>query len=167
MDLQNVVNQTARILGGPPVAGRDDVYSGAGVSAGGKSIKFAYSRLPELASLGEDGLVAIVFWDAARLAEGADAGDLTKMEHRIKVQLLLSMARSDMPKAMGILTPFVPAMFSAFAAKVTLNGAAMGGAFVRRFNGFLDYDHGCLYPGRIALEMELEATEEEAIAYSA
>lgn len=165
MNQQSILNETAKILGGTLL--REGVYSGVGaLSAGGKSIKFAYSLLPEASSLGEDGIVAVCFPDGYRKETG-DAGDLTKYVHRIRIQLLLSMHRSDLPKALSILQPFTPVVEAAFAAKVTLSGAANNGCWIEESPGFKDDQNGGLYPGRICLEFVLMAAEEEAVSYAA
>lgn len=163
MDAQAAVNATAKVLGGTLL--REGVYSGAGaLAANGVTIKFAYALLPEV--IGDDGVIAIVYPNGYRKETG-DAGDLTTYVHELRIQLLLSIARSTLPKAISILAPFAPVVEAAFAAKVLLAGAASGGSWLDRCEGFKDEQHGGLYPGRIALEFVLLAIQEEAVTYLA
>lgn len=164
MNIQAILDEIARTLGGTLI--RAGVYGGTGaLAAGGKTIKLAYSLLPEFASVGEDGLIAVVFWDGMTVdPEGPAAGDLTVYRHRMRIQLMLSAARSDLPKAMSILTPFVPVIRNAFAAKVRLGGVgAVANSVLEASEGIVP----AIYDGRLALDLTLSVDEKEAVAYAA
>ena len=163
MSVQNILNQTALIAGGTLI--REGVYGGAGaISAGGRSIKFSYSNLPEEGSLGEDGIVHVSAWGGLSVNPDGSGTDLTVMRHRVRMQLLLSMTRSELPKALSILTPFVEAYRDAFAAKLTLNGAAS----VALISEILDpMSTDPLYQNRIGIEFVLMVTEKMSLAWAA
>lgn len=164
MSIQAILDEIARTLGGTLV--RAGVYSGVGaLSAGGKAIKFAYSRLPELASVGEDGLIAIVWWDGMTVdPDGPAAGDLTVYRHSVRIQLMLTLSRGDLPTAIGILTPFVPVIRDAFAAKIRLGGAgAVQSSAIESSRGIVD----ALYERRVALDLTMTVEEKEPVAWAA
>ncbi len=163
MSVQNILNQTALIAGGTLI--REGVYGGAGaISAGGRSVKFSYAILPEEGSLGEDGIVHVSAWGGLSVNPDGSGTDLTVMRHRVRMQLLLSMTRSELPKALSILTPFVEAYRDAFAAKLTLNGAAS----VALISEILDpMSTDPLYQNRIGIEFVLMVTEKMSLAYAA
>lgn len=165
MSIQNILNQTALIAAGPLLnAAIPGVYGGAGITAGGKTVKFGYSLLPEDGALSEDGLVHVSAWGGTVVNPSGSGSDLTVMQHRVRMQLLLSLARSRLPVALGILTPFVEAYRDAFAAKVLLNGAATGSRFLEILDPVAADP---LYPGRIAIEFVLEVTEKVSLTYAA
>ena len=86
------------------------------------------------------------------------------MRHRVRMQLLLSMMRSELPKALSILTPFVEAYRDAYAAKLTLNGAAS----IALISEILDpMSTDPLYQNRIGIEFVLMVTEKMSLQYAA
>lgn len=161
-DPQLILDRIALKVGGGPTGGDiPGLYRGAGGIAG---VKSCWSRLPDSGTFGEDGVMAAVFLGRARRALG-DAGDLTFWKHDVRLQLLLSIARSGLPKAIGLLTPFVPLVVSAFDTGETyLGGTANAGALIREVIGPRDAD--ALYEGRVALEFVFDVQEESAVAYA-
>lgn len=160
-DVQGILDQSALIAGGTLI--RAGVYGGAGALAvGGKTVKVAYSLLPEPTSVGDDGLIHVSWWDGFEAdPEGEAAGDLTTFLHRIRMQLMVALKRSDLPKAIAILTPFVDTYVDAFAAKLGLNGKVRWSK-LKSSPGLVD----AIYPDRMALEFLLLAKEKEALAYA-
>lgn len=161
-DPQGILDEVAKIAAGASATTRPGAYLGTGtaIAAGGRAIKVAYSRLPEPDSVGEDGLVHVAWWDGCDVdPESEAAGDLTTFLHRIRVQLMISAQRADLPNVYGLLTPFWGAYVSAFAAKIGLNGKATWSE-LKSSAGIVD----AIYPHRLALEMLLLAKEKEAIA---
>lgn len=156
MPIQAILDATANIAGGALL--RTGIYKGAGGIAG---VKIAYSLPPEEQSLAEDGPTHVSFFDGFPPVELA-AGDLTVFRHRIRMQLMLAVGRSELPKAYSILTPFVELYRDAFAAKLKLNGTASASIF-DSCPGIVD----AIYPNRIALEMVLIAVEKVSVAYAA
>lgn len=162
MSLQAVLDATALIAAGPLLGTVAGIYGGAGITAGGQTVRFGYSLLPEDGSLSEDGLVHVSCWGGTTVSPSGS--DLTVFTHRIRMQLLLSMARSQLPKALSILTPFIEAYRDAFALKVKLNGACASS----KFTEILDpVSADPLYPGRIGIEFVLEVTEKVSVSYVA
>ena len=157
MNLQAILDATAAIAGGAAVAGRAGAYKGTGGITG---VKIAFSLVPEIADLTEDGPAHVSWWDGVERTGGA--GDLTVYTHTIKMQLCLSLGRSNLPKAISILTPFVPLYFAAFAAKVKLNSTCSV-ATLDRSPGIVE----SIYPDRLALEWSMTAVEKEAVTYVA
>jgi hypothetical protein len=160
LNLQLARDEVAHALGGTQI--RTGVYGGAGaVSAGGKSIKFAYGRVIEPGSLGEDGVCAIVMFAGAEILGGA--GDLMVYTHRLRIHLVLSVLRSMLHEADAILTPFIPAIRDALAAKVKLNGAAD----VSELESISEIGDSSFYPDRLAIDFTLRVTQKEAVAFAA
>lgn len=162
MNPQAVFDRVAKIIGGGPTAGdRVGLFRGAGGIAG---VKAAWSVPPDSGTLGQDGIFAVVFAGSSNLTLG-DSGDLTFYKHDVRIQLLLSMARSDIAKAHALLTPFVPLFFTTFhQGNTLLAGTANAGALIRRV--VYPIDTTPLYADRLALEFEMEASEEEAVVYA-
>jgi hypothetical protein len=159
LNVQLARDEIAHVLGGTQV--RAGVYAGAGaLSAGGKSIKFAYGRVIEPGSLGEDGVCAIVMFGGTSVLEGG--GDLSVYTHRLPVELVLSVARSMLHEADAILTPFIPVIRNAFAGKVKLNAAA-DACELESISEIKD----SIYRDRLAIEFVLRVTQKEAVAYAA
>lgn len=159
MNPQAILDATANIAGGA-VTSRPGVYKGAGGIAG---VRIAFSRPQEANNIAEDGPMHVSFWDGLEIdPDGTAAGDQTVFKHTIRMQLSIAPGRSELPKAYGILTPFVPLYVAAFAAKVKLNSTCSV-ALLRRSPGIVE----SIYPDRIALEWILEATEKEAVTYVA
>lgn len=154
MNIQAILDATALIAGGTLL--RPGVYKGAGGIAG---VKIAYSLPPEQNDLSEDGPAHVSFWDGMEVGEGA--GDLTVYRHRIRMQLMLAIGRSNTPKAYSLLTPFVPLYRDAFAARLKLNSTCAVSNLVSS-PGIVE----AIYPDRLALELVLTATEKEAVTYS-
>ena len=156
MNIQNILDQTALIVGGGPTVGDPaGMYRGAGaISDGGSyAVKVAYSRPPNVESLANDGLSHLSFWDGMTTTY---LGNLIRHEHRIRMQLKISEGRGPLAKLQGILTGFVQPYITAFSAKVKLNGAATVSYF-EGSPGIVD----AIYPDRIALELVLIAVEKE------
>lgn len=163
MSLQNCLDQTALIAGG--ALKYVGIYQGAGaITAGGKSVKVGYSLLPEDGSLSEDGISHVSAWGGTVFDPSGGGSDLTVERHRVRMQVLLSMARSQLPVALSILTPFVEAYRDAFAAKVTLNGACASSRIAEVLDPIAAQP---LYPNRIAIEVVLEITEKVNVVYLA
>lgn len=163
-DVQGILNETAKIVAGASAESSPGAYRGTGtaITAGGRAVKVAYSRLPEPTSLGEDGLVHVGWWDGFEVdVEGEAAGDLTTFLHRVRMQLMIALKRSDLPLAIGLLTPFVDAYVDTFAAKLGLNGKAKWSK-LKSSPGIVD----AIYPDRIAVEFLLLVKEKEALAYA-
>lgn len=154
MNIQAILDATALIAGGALL--RQGVYRGAGGIAG---VKVAYSLPPDEPDLSEDGPAHVSFWDGMEVEP--NAGDLTIYRHRIRMQLMLAIGRSNIPRTYSLLTPFVVLYRDAFAAKLKLNGACS----VSRLDsspGVVD----AIYPDRLALELVLTAVEKEAVTYA-
>lgn len=161
-DPQLILDRIALRVGGGPTAGDiAGLYRGAGGIAG---VKACRSRPPDANTFGEDGVMGVVFLSGSRRALG-DAGDLTFWKHDVRLQLLLSIARSELAKAIGLLTPFVPLIVNRFDTTETLlGGTANAGALIRSVIGPRDADP--LYEGRVATEFVFEVTEEAAVTYA-
>jgi hypothetical protein len=146
LNIQAARDEVAHILGGTLI--RAGVYGGVGaLSAGGKTIKFAYGRTFEPGSLGEDGVCAIVFYAGTPQITGS-SGALVAYEHRLRIHLVLSVARSVLHEADAILTPFIPVIRNAFAAKLLLNGTADNTVLES-----VSEIHDSPYPNRLAIDL--------------
>lgn len=157
--MQLARDEIAHVLGGTLL--RTGVYAGTGaLSAGGKTIKFAYGRMIEPASLGEDGVCAVVMFDGTQVVQGG--GDLAVYTHRLRIELVLSVARSMLHEADAFLTPFIGVIRDAFAAKVKLNGAADAVELES-----ISEVKPSVYPNRLALDFTLRVTQKEAVAFAA
>lgn len=161
-DPQLILDRIALRVGGGPTGGDlPGLYRGAGGIAG---VKACRSRPPDAGTFGEDGVMGVVFLGSARRTMG-DAGDLTFWKHDVRLQLLLSIARSDLAIAIGKLQPFVPLVVNRFDTEETLlGGTANAGALIREVIGPRDADP--LYEGRVALEFVFDVTEEAAVTYA-
>lgn len=158
MNPQAILDATAFIAGGT-VTSRTGVYKGSGGIAG---VKIAFSLPPEAGGFGEDGPSHLSYWDHMRInPDGSANGDLTVFQHTIKMELSVSLLRSELPKAYGILAPFIPLYVAAFAAKAKLNATCS----IALLSDAQIVDS--IYPDRIALDWTLVATEKEAISYVA
>lgn len=164
-ELQPLLDQCAKIIGGGPTGGdRAGLYRGAGGIAG---VKAAYSTPPDLGSLAVDGVFCICVHRGTETVTG-DAGDLTTYRHRLGLQLLVALGRSDALAAHRILSPFVDALYDTFKSKTHLNDGvnnlATAGCFLK---GVLGIDQTTpLAPDRFAIEGELVAEVEKSITYS-
>jgi hypothetical protein len=142
----------------------------AALAAGGQRIKFARSLLVDEGALGDDGLQHVSAWGGTVFAVDAGGGDLTVLRHTIRMQLLLSLARSTLPIALGILTPFVEAYRDLFAAHIKLTDSAGANPVCAssRIVQILDpISANALYLNRACLEVVLEVTEKVALPYTA
>jgi len=164
LSADTILDQCALIVGGTYI--RDGVYGGAGaLAAGGRSVKFSFSRMPDDGSLGEDGIVAVAAWGSTEInPDGIAAGDLTVIQRQIRLQLLLSMTRSELPKALSILTPFEDALIDVFAGKLTLNGTVAVSS-IQSIAGPLDAEP--LYQNRMAIEARIKTVVKRSLAYAA
>lgn len=150
--LQNLLDQIALICGGAAVAGRPGVYSGAGRIDG---VEFAYSR----GSAVIDKLPAAV----ALLGRGDQVppdGDVEEWRHTVRVWLLIGQSQESNEVASALAAAFVDRLRERFDAKVTLNGAADGGAWLASYEPKTLNYQGKQYFG---VEFLLRATEEESV----
>lgn len=161
MNRQPILDKIALIAGGGPTAGDlPGIYRGAGgiVTADGKRVAVAYSSLRAVPDVQNDDFVHVAVVDETLL--GGGASDLTTFTHRIRMQLLVSVSRSDMRTATRLLEAFVPAYFAAFTS-VHLGGTGtVANAGIVNVRGPFGVEP--LYPERHALEFILEATEKES-----
>jgi hypothetical protein len=156
MNRQPILDAIALIAGGGPTAGDPTgIYRGAGgiVTADGKRVAVAYSSLRAVPDVQNDDFVHVCTVDETVL--GGGASDLTTWTHRIRMQLLVSVSRSDMRTATRLLEAFVPAYFNAYTS-VGLGGVIASGGIVS-VRGPIGVEP--LYPERHALEFIYEATE--------
>lgn len=166
MNALDVLRETAKMVGGTLINADRGVYGGVGaIAAGGRVVSRAFAYLPEPDDLVNDDLVHVSWLDAWEQKTG-DAGDFTQHEYRVRMQLMVRDDRGDLPHAIALLTPFLPAYFERFtqvAGATILNGKAPGGVRFQRSDPlFTD----AIYPGRTALDFALIAREEEAVAYA-
>jgi hypothetical protein len=161
-DTQLVLDRIALRVGGGPTGGdMPGLYRGAGGIAG---VKACFSKLPDAGSFAQDGVLGVVFVGRSQRTLG-DAGDLTFWKHDIRLQLLLSIARSDLALAIAKLQPFVPLVVTRFDTEETvLGGTANAGSLIREVIGPRDAQP--LYEGRVALEFVFDAQEEAAVTYA-
>ena len=168
MTVQAVLDRTALLAGGTLI--RAGVYGGAGaLSAGGQTIKFARSLLVDEGNLGDDGLQHVSAWGGTVVDPAGGAGDMPMYRHTIRMQVLLSMGRAQLPIALGILTPFVEAYRDLFAAHTKLSDPAGLNAIcaTSRIDRILDpISANPLYLNRIAIEIVLEVTEKIPVVYA-
>lgn len=151
MNVQQILDATALIAGG--ALARPGVYKGVGGIAG---VKVAYSDPPESKSLGDDGLVHVSFWDGH--TKLPPAGDLAVYTHRIRMQLMLSAGRSDLPTAYRLLTPMASLYETAFNANIQLKGTCSS-SYIESSPGIVE----AIYPNRLAIEFILSVTRKEAV----
>lgn len=159
MNRQPILDAIALIAGGGPTAGdQSGIYRGAGgiTTADGKKIAVAYSSLRAVSEVQNDDFVHVCTVDETFVGGGAT--DLTTWTHRIRMQVLVSVSRSDMRTATRLLEAFVPAYFTAFNS-VSLTGTAAS-AGIASVRGPIGVEP--LYPERHALEFILEAVEKGA-----
>jgi len=157
MNIQAALDQTALIAGGALL--RTGIYKGAGGISG---VKIAYSLPPENSTLVEEGPAHISFWDGVDVdPDGVRAGDLTVFRNLIRMQLCVAIGPSELPKAISLLTPFVPLYIAAFGGKVSLNGTCAS-CRIDSSAGIIE----SIYPDRIALEFKLLTTIKEAVPYA-
>lgn len=150
--LQNLLDQIALICGGAAVAGRPGVYSGAGRIEG---IEFAYSR----ASAVIDKLPAAV----ALLGRGDQTppdGNEEEWRHALRVWALIGQSQESNEVASALAATFVDRFRERFDTKVTLNGAADGGAWLMSYELKTLTYQGAVYFG---VEFLLRAIEEESV----
>ena len=161
MNRQAILDNVALIAGGAATA-TAGIYSGAGkiTTADGKSVAVAYSSLRAVPDLQVDDFVHVCLVDETIKSGSA----FTVWTHRIRMQLLVSVSRSDLRTATRLLEAFVPAYFDAFALKLTLNGTAAVSEIVN-VRGPIGVEP--LYPERHALEFVMEAVEKAGVAYAA
>lgn len=159
LDVQGARDEVAHVLGGTLL--RTGVYSGVGaLSAGGKTIKFAYGRTIDPQSLGEDGVCAIVFFGGTQILGGS--GNLYAYTHRLRAHLCVSVLRSNFHEADAILTPFIPVVRNALAAATQLNGKAD----TSELEGISDIVDS-MYKNRLAIDFVLRVTQKEAVTVAA
>lgn len=162
MNPQAVLDQIAFVAGGAAttVAG---VYNGAGkiTSSDGKTVTVAYSSLRGISEMQVSGFVFVCVIDETSRSRGSP---FTAYTHRIRAQLMVDAADSDMRTATRLLQAFVPAFYTAFSQKVKLNGTASNAEILSNRG---PYGVEPLYPGRHAIEFIFEATEKEGVAYAA
>jgi len=161
MNRQLILDNVALIAGGAATA-VPGIYNGAGriTTADGKAIAVAYSSLRAVPDVQVDDFVHVCL-----VEETAKSGSaFTVWTHRIRMQVMVSVSRSDLRTATRLLEAFIPAYFDAFALKLTLNGAAAV-ATITGVRGPFGVEP--LYPERHALEFILEATEKSGVAYAA
>lgn len=157
MNRQAVLDACALIAGGAATA-TAGVYNGAGriTTADGKSIAVAYSSLRAVPEVQVDDFVHVCTVDETVM--GGGGGDLGVWTHRIRMQVMVSVSRSDMRTATRLLEGFVPAYFTAFNT-VSLGGVASSST-ITSVRGPIGVEP--LYPERHALEFMLEAVEKGA-----
>ena len=157
MDLQAIMNATAQIAGG--VVLRPGVYRGAGGIAG---VKIAYSLYQEQQEIADDDLVHVSFWDRTEInpPDEASGPDQNVYRHHIRMQLMLSPGRSDLPKAHGRLMPLLPLYMTAFNVNNVKLLATCSSSRVLESPGIVE----AIYPDRIALEILLIVSEKEAVS---
>lgn len=156
MNRQPILDAIALIAGGTPTVGDlPGIYKGAGgiTTADGKKVAVAYSSLRAVGEMQADDFVHVCVVDETFV--GGGSSDLTVWTHRIRMQLLVSVSRSDMRTATRLLEAFVPAYFTAFNS-VSLTGTAASSGIVS-VRGPIGVEP--LYPERHALEFILEAVE--------
>lgn len=157
LNVQLARDEVAHVLGGTLV--RAGVYSGVGaLAAGGKTIKFAYGRVIEPGSLGEDGVCAVVMYGGTQVTGGG--GDLTVYTHALRIHLIVSVARSMLQEADAILTPFIGVIRDALAGKVKLNGAA-DSLTLDAVSEITD----SMYKDRLAIDFTLSVVQKEGVAF--
>ncbi len=168
MTVQAVLDRTALLVGGTFI--HAGAYGGVGaLVAGGQTVKFARSLLVDEGNLGDDGLQHVSCWGGTVVDPSGGAGDMPMYRHTIRMQLLLAMTRSQLPVALGILTPFVEAYRDLFAAHVKLSDPAGANPIVAtsRIDRVLDpITTNPLYLNRIGIEVVLEVTEKVPVSYS-
>jgi hypothetical protein len=157
MNRQPILDELARIAGGAATA-LPGVYSGAGriVAASGASVKVAYSSLRSISDMQVDDFVHVCVADESTLV--AAGSDLGRWEHRIRMQLMVSVSRSDMRTATRMLEEFVPAYFTAYNS-IGLGGIQTNGGIVS-VRGPIGVEP--LYPERHALEFIYESAVKDA-----
>jgi hypothetical protein len=161
-DTQLILNRIALRVGGGPTGGdMTGLYRGVGGIAG---VKACWAILPDIGTFAQDGVLGVVFAAGSRRILG-DAGDLTVWKHDVRLQLLLSIARSDLALAIAKLQPFVPLVVNRFDTEETwLGGTATNGSLIREVTG--PREAVPLYEGRVALEFAFDVEEEAAVAYA-
>lgn len=161
MNRQPILDQTALVAGGA-VTAVPGIYSGAGAitTADGKKVAVAYSSLRAVPDVQVDDFVHASVADETIKSGSA----FTVWTHRIRMQLMVSVSRSDLRTATRLLEAFVPAYFDAFALKVGLGGTCQSSEIVS-VRG--PYGVEPLYPERHAIEFLLEATEKLGVLYVA
>ena len=161
MNRQAILDQVALVAGGAATA-VPGIYSGAGriTTVDGKAIAIAYSSLRAVPEVQVDDFVHVCLVEETLRSGSA----YTIYTHRVRIQVLVSVSRSDMRTATRLLEAFVPAYFTAFSQKVQLGGTAMSSALLS-VRGPIGVEP--LYPERHALEFILEAVEKEGLAYAA
>jgi len=156
MNRQSILDQIALIAGGGPTGGDlPGIYRGAGgiVTADGKRVAVAYSSLRAVPDMQTDDFVHVCTMDETLI--GGGSSDLTVYTHRVRIQLLVSVSRSDLRTATRLLEGFVPAYFNAYNS-VSLGGTAAS-ATITSIRGPIGVEP--LYPERHALEILMEAVE--------
>jgi hypothetical protein len=124
----------------------------------------AYSASPDSGDLAEDAPAHVSFWDGMEInpADEVNGPDIDAYRHRIRMQLMISAGRSDLPTAYRILTPFVPLYVAAFNANLKLK-ATVSSSALSFSPGIVD----AIYPGHIAVEFILTAVQKEAVSRAA
>lgn len=159
MNRQPILDECARIAGGA-VTSVPGIYNGAGriTAASGATVKVAYSSLRSVAEMQVDDFVHVCIVDETTV--GGGGSDLTIWNHRIRMQLMVSVSRSDMRTATRLLEEFVPAYFTAYNS-VSLGGViTSGSAGIVSVRGPIGVEP--LYPERHAIEFILEAASKAA-----
>ena len=153
MNRQPLLDECARIAGGA-VTSVPGIYNGAGriTAASGATVKVAYSSLRAVSEMQVDDFVHVCIADESSVVPFGT--DVDRWLHRIRMQLMVSVSRSDMRTATRLLEEFVPAYFTAFNS-VSLGGTATSAGIVS-VRGPIGVEP--LYPDRHALEFILEAS---------
>lgn len=153
MNRQPILDECARIAGGA-VTSVPGIYNGAGriTAASGATVKVAYSSLRAVPEMQQDDFVHVCLVDETSVVPFGT--DLDRWVHRIRMQLMVSVSRSDMRTATRLLEEFVPAYFTAYSS-VSLGGTATNAGIVS-VRGPIGVEP--LYPERHALEFILEAS---------
>jgi hypothetical protein len=157
MNRQPILDELARIAGGA-VTSTPGIYNGTGriTNASGKSVAVAYSSLRAVPEMQVDGFVHVCLVDET--ASPLDTGPFDLTTHRIRMQLMVSVSRSDMFTATRLLEEFVPAYYTAYSG-VTLGGLVSSSGIVSTRGPF---GVEPLYPERHALEFIFEAVQKGA-----